>query len=318
MNPSNPSVLARPLFAFCIGIVMLAAAAMYSSRARADITVNFSGCNSVSVSGMQVTCVVGTTSSPPGNPSCSITVGQSPSTSAGGAVSLSANCSNFTPQYYAWVKDLQPIGSGSATLGDSLPANGGTTAVTYTYGLTACTSTCAPTAWATVQVPAGATGGGQGGGPVSCPGFTKTLFVDLPWVSTDANTRVLTANYGGFNGGDALVVKLNPPAGVQSSGNGWIAMAEYVNPRYTRFSTISTTPCDFSQAGWFTLYNVSVGSSLSYSLQVGGTQQSYVTLLMPGIPYYLNVRNTDQYGNQTCPLGSSCNMFLDFYKPPGT
>ena len=316
MNPSNPSVLARPLFAFCIGIVMLVAAATYSSRTRADITINFSGCNSVSVSGTQVTCVVGggTTN---GAPTCSISVGQSPSTSAGGAVSLSANCSNFTPTSYAWVKDLQPIGSNSTTLSDSLPANTGTTAATYTYGLTACTSTCAPTAWATVQVPAGA-GGGGGTGPVSCPGYTKTVFIDLPWVSTDATTRVLTANYGGFNGGDALVVKLNPPAGVQSSGNGWVAMAEYVNPRYTRFATISTTPCDFSKTNWFTAYNVSVGSSLSFSLQVGGSQQPYVTLLMPGVPYYLNVRNTDQNGTQTCPIGSSCNMFLDFYKPPGT
>jgi len=39
---------------------------------------------------------------------------------------------------------------------------------------------------------------------------------------------------------------------------------------------------------------------------------------VPGVAYYLNVRNTDSSGTQTCPTGASCNMYLDFYKPPGT
>jgi hypothetical protein len=166
-------------------------------------------------------------------------------------------------------------------------------------------------------VPAGTTGGGGGGtGPVSCSGFTKTLYIDLPWKSTDASTRLLTANYGGFNAKDALVVKLSPPGGTASSTNGSVSMAEYINPRYTRYSTISTTPCDWSKPNDSTLYKS--GSTLTYKLQVGGAQQAYITYLMPGVYYYLNVRNTDANGVQTCPVGSSCNMYLDFYKPPGT
>ena len=321
MNPSNPSVFARPLFAFCIGITMLIAAATYASRARADVTFNLSGCTSVSVSGTQVTCVVGSGNTG-GSPTCSITVGQSPSNSTGGAVSLSANCSNITPAWYSWVKNNAAIGSNSSSLSDSLPANSGTTAVSNVYGLTACTvaSVCAPTAWVTISVPAGAGGGGGGGGgwPLQCPGFTKTLNIDLPWASTDSNTRLLTSNYGGFGRNDAMVVRLTPPAGSGSASSGTVSMAEYGGGPITRFSTISTTPCDFSQSGWFTTYNVSTGTSLSYSLQVGGAQQAWITLLMPGIPYYLNVTNTTYTGTQTCTSGSNCDMFLDFYKPPGT
>ena len=71
-------------------------------------------------------------------------------------------------------------------------------------------------------------------------------------------------------------------------------------------------------ANWYLAYNVSTGSSLSYSLQVGGSQQAWITLLTPGTTYYLNVKNSTYTGTQTCPSGSQCNMFLDFYKPPGT
>ncbi len=318
MNPSNPSVLARPLFAFCIGITLLVAAATYASRARADVTFNLSGCASVSVSGTQVTCVVNNGNTG-GAPTCSITVGQSPSNSSGGPVSLSANCSNFTPQYYAWVKNNAAVGS-NASLSDSLPANSGTSAVSYVYGLTACTTICAPTAWLTISVPAGTGGGGGGGGgwPVSCSGFSKTLNIDLPWASTDSSTRLLTSNYGGFGRNDAVVVRLSPPGGSASYSSGTVSMAEYGGGPVTRFSTISTTPCDFSQAGWFSLYNVSTGTSLSYSLQVGGSQQAWITMLIPGTKYYLNVKNTTYTGTESCTSGVNCDMFLDFYKPPGT
>ena len=325
MNPSNPSVLARPLFAFGIGVTMLAAAAIYSAPARSDVTFNLNGCTSVSVSGTQVTCVINSSSGGGGGaPSCSIIANQSPSSSVGGPVVLSANCSNYSPTAYYWAKNGTPFAN-TASISDQLPGNTGTTGVNYVYELNACAATaCLPSTSVTISVPTGTSGGGGGGGggasgwPVSCPGYTKTVAIDLPWQSTDATTRVLTANYGGFGSNDALVVRFTPPAGSASSGDGSISMAEYVDPRTTRFSTISTSPCDFSQTNWFTTWNVSTGSTLNYSLQVGGSQQSSIMLLQPGVTYYLNVRNTDSNGTHTCASGTTCNMFLDFYKPPGT
>jgi hypothetical protein len=317
MNPSNPSVFARPLFAFCIGITMLAAAAIYSPRARADVTFNLSGCTSVSVSGTQVTCAV-SSSNNNGSPSCTILINQSPSSSAGGTVALSASCSNYTASAYYWAKNGAPFGT-SASISDQLPGNSGNSAVNYRYELNACASaSCLPSTSVTISVPAQGGGGGGGGAgwPISCPGFTKTLNIDMPWQSTDSGSRILSSNYGGFGANDALVVRLTAPAGSASYSTGTISMAEYGGGPVTRFSTISTTPCDFSQAGWFSLYNVSTGTSLSYSLQVGGAQGAYVFLMQPGTTYYLNVENKTYEGAPTCP--GTCNMFLDFYKPPGT
>jgi hypothetical protein len=106
---------------------------------------------------------------------------------------------------------------------------------------------------------------------------------------------------------------LHPPAGVFSSGNGSVSLAEYGGGPISRLSTISTSPCDFSLANATTLYNTSKGTSLSYSLQEGGTQVPWTMLLQPGVTtYYLNIKNTG------CPTGSSCNMFMDFTKPLGT
>src|SRR5438132_2887300 len=159
MNPSNPSVFARPLFAFCLGITVLAAAAMYASRSHAaGISLSISDCVSYSLTGSApnqvLTC--DKSMSPPASGTCAITANATPSTSAGGSVLLTGTCSGFTPTSYAWVKNLGAIGSNATTLSDTLPANSGTTTVTYTYGLTACTTTlCAPTVWQTIQVPAG-------------------------------------------------------------------------------------------------------------------------------------------------------------------
>jgi len=302
---------------------MLAGAAMYSSRARADVTFNMSGCTSVSVSGTQVTCITGTTPPPTGGAICSISIGQSPNSSAGGNVALSANCSNFSPSFWSWTKNGAAFGStSSSSVSDTLPANSSGSSVSYTYGLTACTgATCATANPVAISVPSGGTGQpgpGNGTFPASCPGYTKTLNVDLPWNSTDSSTRILTSNYGGFGANDALVVRLTPPAGVGSFSAGTISMAEYGGGPLTRFSTISTTPCDFGQGSWFSAYNVSTGTSLSYSLQVGGSQSAWVFMMIPGTSYYLNVKNTTYTGTQTCTAGSQCNMFLDFYRPPGT
>jgi hypothetical protein len=142
---------------------------------------------------------------------------------------------------------------------------------------------------------------------VSCSGFTKTLNIDLPW----ASGRFLTSNFGGFGSNDALVVQLHPPGG-WSSGYGSVSLAEYGGTAVSRASTISTSPCDFSKTSASILFNVSTGSSLGYSLQVGGSQAPWIFLMQPGVTYYLNVKNTG------CPTGSQCNMFLDFTKPAGT
>jgi hypothetical protein len=304
------SKLFFPLFAVGYAVAIVAATATYSPEARADFSLSVVGCSSFSLSGNVLTCVPSTSS---GVGACTIGVTSAPTTSAGGSVGLSANCST-TFATYGWTRDGATLNSTSNTATDSLPANTGSSAISYSYGLTACNgSTCAPATSVTVQVPAvGGTTAPPPGTPVSCSGFTKTLNIDRPWSSTTSATRILTTNYGNFGANDAMVIQLHPPAGALSSANGSITLYEWGGGPISRLSVISTTPCDFSKTSASILFNVSTGSSLGYSLQVGGSQAPWIFLMQPGVTYYLNVKNTG------CPTGSQCNMFLDFTKPAGT
>jgi hypothetical protein len=303
------SKLFFPLFAVGYAIAIVAATATYSQDARADFALNVVGCSSFSLSGNVLTCVPTTSS---GSGTCTIGVTSSPTTSAGGNVGLSANCST-TFATYGWTRNGATLNSTTNTASDSLPANTTSAAISYSYGLTACNgSTCAPTTSVSLIVPAvgGTTGGG--GTPVSCSGFTKTVNIDLPWAGTAGLPRVLTGNYGGFGANDAMVIQLHPPAGRTSSANGTVTLVEWGGGPIPRLSVISTTPCDFSTANVATLYNASKGADPKFFLQVGGKQTVGVVLLQPGQTYYLNVKNSG------CPTGSQCNMNVDFAPSPGT
>ena len=99
-----------------------------------------------------------------------------PITSAGGTVSLNAGCVPSAGVTYTWTRTAPTAGAPtnptSATPTDTLAANTGASAVTYTWQVVACTSpTTCDTKSITVNVPAP----GGGGGGVSCSGFTKTI-----------------------------------------------------------------------------------------------------------------------------------------------
>ena len=238
MNPSTPSIFARPLFAFFFGIALLIAVATYASRAHADVTINFAGCSSVVASGSAVTCYTGT-APPPATP----------------------------------------------------PPPPSTTPTTPS-------------------------------GPVACAGFAKTVYVDMAWGTTsrDGSTaypRLYTNDFGGLNATDALVVRLSPPGGVASYDSGSISLSEWSGDGpFTRYAVISTTPCDFSIIP--STYNYKIATNVFYSMSVGGSQVSGVYLMQPGVPYYLNIKNRNQYDQQSCPVGSTCNLSVDFGKPAGT
>ena len=145
------SKLFFPLFAVGYAVAIVAATATYSPEARADFSLSVVGCSSFSLSGNVLTCVPSTSS---GVGACTIGVTSAPTTSAGGSVGLSANCST-TFATYGWTRDGATLNSTSNTATDSLPANTGSSAISYSYGLTACNgSTCAPATSVTVQVPA--------------------------------------------------------------------------------------------------------------------------------------------------------------------
>ncbi len=169
---------------------------------------------------------------PPTPPVCTPTgvTTPNPITSAGGTVALNAGCVPSAGVTYTWTRTAPTAGAPTnpttATPSDALAANTGASAVAYTWQVVACTSpTTCNTKTITVNVPAP----GGGGGGVSCSGFTKTTNVDLGWPAA-GTTTLHTQDYGGFNGGDVLVVRIAPPAGTPTSAPGTaglLSLSEY-------------------------------------------------------------------------------------------
>ncbi len=249
----------------------------------------------------------------------------SPITSAGGTVALNANCAPSAGLTYTWTRTAPTAGAptnpATATPSDTLAANTGASAITYTWQVVACNGSACDTKTVSVGVPAP---GGGGTGGVSCPGFTKTIFKDLGW--PDFST-LHTQDLGGFNSSDALVIKLTVPATSASPAGtaGSLNLAEYIGPTAARYAVLSTNSCDWvGTVGYLSVPPNSVPILFSGantvnlgSIQVGRQDYPSQINLIPGTSYYLNVKNTGTDGVSPSCSGA-CNMIINWSKPPGT
>ena len=317
-----------PFAAFGLGF--LAAAALVSAPriAVADtatlnvpITLEIPNCSSPQITGtppnLTVTC--GSSSSTAGTCALNLTSTPSPMTSAGGTVGLSATGCTAAVTSYSWTRTGGVNLGASSSASDTVPANAGASSQSYTYTLQWCVGSACASKSATLIVPTSTgTGTPTSTGSLPCTGFNKTLVIDVAWTSTTAASRYVTQQYGGFGANDALVVRFTPPAGSLSYSAGSLSGAEYSGPTTTRTGKISTSPCDFSTATQFTLYNAFSASTFNMPIQVGGNQLAWTMLTVPGTTYYLNIKNTDKKGVATCAAGKYCDMFVDFYKPLGS
>lgn len=275
----------------------------------AVITLNIAGCTTFELSGsggnQTLTCVTDTA---PGAPTgCSASASPSSLASGGGGVMLSASCSGGTTAntVYTWSKNSSTFATG-ASASDTLPANGSASTASYSYSVQACNGAACSSAATTVSV-AGTSGGG--GGPIACSGFDATRVIDLPWKS---GRNVLTNNFGGFRGNDAVVVRITVPAGLRSLAPGAIKMGEWGGGPVNRYATLTTTPCDF--AGRTRFVDFFSGTSIEVPLAVGSPAPVpgiWGASLQPGQVYYLNVRNTNDKGVPSC-VGGTCNLFVEF------
>jgi len=241
----------------------------------------------------------------------------SPMTGAGGTVTLNANCVPSAGVTYTWSRTAPAAGSPtnptSATPTDTMAANAGASAVTYTWQVVACTTpaTC-DTKTISSSVP------GTGGGSISCSGFAKTVVIDVPWGSASP-WQILTPGLGHFGKNDALVIKLGAaPVGTVRNGYGHITGSEWIDPATNRNAVLSTNPCDWSNTiGNQYAYQQSGSISFNWSLSVAATQ-----FLIPGSltmaagqTYYINVKNTDATGGTNTCGGSTCDMTISWISP---
>jgi hypothetical protein len=148
--------------------------------------------------------------------------------------------------------------------------------------------------------------------------------MDMGWPDYSA---LHTQDYGGFNGTDALVIKITVPAGAASPAGtaGSLNLAEYGGPTATRYAVLATSPCTWTGTVGYKssppnslpiLFSGATTVALN-SIQVGRQDYPSQIKLNAGAVYYLNVKNTGTDG-VTWSCSGACDMILNWAKPPGT
>ncbi len=286
---------------------------MASEALTGDVGYTVTGTNANGTGSASPNFVVGWTAAPPPPPTgCSIA--RNPSngqlTTAGGAITVTGSCSG-TVTAWSWQRNGAAWGSNNASQGETLPQNTLTSPVTYTYTLTACNGASCAAPTSTTFTVAG-TGGG-GGGAISCAGFSDTIVIDAVWNTSPI--RYLSSNFPpGFHNGVALVVRFTvPPGSPNSTSVGTIGSDEYYDGPHYRSRALSTQSCDWTSASVLNVWE-GIGGTQRFSV---GTNFGY-PVLVPGQTYYFNIKNNMLNGSSTCGYGESCNVGIDWTKPPGT
>jgi hypothetical protein len=125
-----------------------------------------------------------------------------------------------------------------------------------------------------------------------CGQYPSYLFSDLGWVGTQIQSRDFT-DAPGFAWNGVWVVKLSIPADATSTQTGRITVAEFAGPPTSRELTISRVPCDFRPddptGNNGPLLRAETSEPTEYFV-LGGSSGGAVGL-MPGVDYYVNIRN---------------------------
>lgn len=241
---------------------------------------------------------------------------------SGGAVSMSASCAGGgAVTSWSWRKGTTTGWSTSRAPADTLPANTGSAALTYTYAVTACSNgACAPEVVTTFTV--------AGSAPVGfCGQYSDVRFVELNW----GNPGVDTFGGVGLVSGTLIVGRLTIPAGATSPRNepGYLSVIEYQGSPIERVMTLSTQPCDFR--GWTPGVNFPAGdpSGTNGPMGWGGGPYPNIFFLLqgdpPGFPpkplltsgqtYYFNLQTINFNDGQNSCTQSSCDVRMTVNPP---
>ncbi|HTL76631.1 MAG TPA: hypothetical protein VL654_09930 [Casimicrobiaceae bacterium] len=254
---------------------------------------------------------VNCTSPSTGGSTCSISVSPTSLPASGGTVNVSANC-GATPSVTG---GKSVTATSTSTWTDAIPANAGSTSLTFTYTVNGANGTDSKSV-----VQAGTSTGGTGGSPppgtpISCPGYSKTIVLDLNWGAPgSAAPRLTTSAFGN----DAIVVaRFTTPANTAPGVFASISSGEWGDQPTARDAALSTTACDFPSPNPLGRYaTLNAGQQTpSVVYAVGGTSRVYA-ILQPSTTYYFNVKNVNALGAPSC-TGSTCNIFVELQKPNG-
>lgn len=240
----------------------------------------------------------------------------------GGAVSMAAACTaGGAVTSWSWRKGATTGWSTNQSANDTLPANTGSAAVTYTYAVTACSNgACAPEVVTTFTV--------AGSAPVGfCGQYSDVRFVDLNWGNPPVDT------YGGVGlvPGTLIVGRLTVPGGAMSPSNqpGLISIVEFQGSPIERVLSVSAQPCDFR--GWTPGQNFPAGDpgSANGPMGWGGGPYPNIQFLLqgdpPGFPakplfnpgqtYYVNLQTIRFNDGQNSCTQPSCDVRMTVNPP---
>ena len=237
-------------------------------------------------------------------PVCTLTASTS-TPYLGGSVTLTANCTQ-SPTSYGWT-GCNGSGRTCQATASSLGQVSYSVTGTNSFGTSAPAQTTVT--W-TTPPPAGAD---------FCSQYPQVVRMNLNWggyIDTNRN--------GGFPGGAILVGRLTVPQNAKGTGPGLVSMAEYIDGQAERIMTISTSACDFRgfKAGAFPAsdptgatrpmaWSFSNNPSLQFALSGAGGNQPK---LVPGQTYYVNIRNRDYDGEESCKT-TTCNGRITVNSP---
>lgn len=226
--------------------------------------------------------------------------------SAGGVAHLSVACTQTSGVLYNWSRNGLFGANTNAAWNDTLPMNGGGSAVNYTYQVRACIGSACVTVPSSPLVATVAAAGGFTG---SCPGFATTNLVTMNWASP---SRLAPITMGA---NDIVIVQFTTGNVSTTTSLETLSGAEWSSPPSSRIATLSSTPCDFSAQ---TAPGANIGPSNSITAKFGlgtGTGFSYYPVLNLNSTFYLNIKNAP---SPTCASGGICDLFMDLLKVGGT
>ena len=243
-----------------------------------------------------------------GGSTCTISVSPTSLPASGGTVNIST--SGCTTPSVTGGKSVTTTQTGWT---DQIPANTGSTSLTYTYTVNGGAS--GSDSKSIVEAGTGSPPPPPPpGGSISCAGFSKTIVLDLDWgAPSTAAPRKTTS---GFGNGAIVVARFTTPANTAPGVYATISSGEYGDQPTQRTAALSTTPCDFPSPNPLGRYaTLNAGQQTpSVVYAVGGSSSSYA-ILQPSTTYYFNVTNAYK-GSPSC-TSSTCNIFVELQKPNG-
>jgi hypothetical protein len=145
-------------------------------------------------------------------------------------------------------------------------------------------------------------GPGPCGGPISCPGFSNTILLEIPWINPP---RTLT---GFFGQNDIVVVKFTTGPSPSSGNLPKIAGAEFQGPPTQRTAALSATACDFNGLPYPGAV-VPNSTSVTVNFTVDNPNNfGYYPILHTNTTYYFNVKNV------AGQCSGNCSMAFDLIK----